>query len=189
MTDPSILAVADQEMAGVRVWLAELARLHPHAVQELGPLEAVVGLAAHIRDSVTANTPNPENVSGWGVAAVAVAMLSEQLYPPVELPPLVVRQDDPQFVGKVVRGLLDANRPTPVPRRTDANGECSCHINPPCHWCSSMCCAEHIDVCLAGFPAPCCDKCPDTEPCCGDHVDSCVAPAYPCCNDCPHQGD
>lgn len=50
----------------------------------------------------------------------------------------------------------------PNPERTsDANGECSCHINPPCSWCSDMCCAEHLDLCLAGWPGPCCERCPD----------------------------
>jgi hypothetical protein len=48
-------------------------------------------------------------------------------------------------------------------RHTDARGGCICQTlsNPPCHWCSGHCCAEHVDHCLAGFPAPCCDKCPD----------------------------
>lgn len=52
------------------------------------------------------------------------------------------------------------------PRRThDSRGECICQAigNPPCHWCSTTCCAEHIDHCLAGFPVPCCERCPDVE--------------------------
>lgn len=50
-----------------------------------------------------------------------------------------------------------------TPRTGDSRGECTCAAmnNPPCHWCSTTCCAEHIDVCLAGFPPPCCDGCPD----------------------------
>lgn len=52
------------------------------------------------------------------------------------------------------------------PRRTgDARGECACQAlaNPPCAWCTETCCAEHIDHCLAGFPAPCCERCPDVD--------------------------
>lgn len=52
------------------------------------------------------------------------------------------------------------------PRRThDSRGECICQTigNPPCHWCSTTCCAEHIDHCLAGFPVPCCERCSDVE--------------------------
>ena len=59
----------------------------------------------------------------------------------------------------------DGHDATPPRRHHDSRGECICQTidNPPCHWCSDTCCAEHIDHCLAGFPVPCCERCPDVE--------------------------
>lgn len=142
--DPAVVAGADQEMAQTSAWLRGLADLHPQAVQQLGNPEAMIGLAAHIRDTIKKNTKEPDQATGWGIAAIAIGLLSDHLHPPAELPPLVVRPPDP-----------------PRQRYTDARGECSCHIDPPCHWCETHCCADHFDACLVGYPPPCCDKCPD----------------------------
>lgn len=48
-------------------------------------------------------------------------------------------------------------------------------------YCPYDCSNCHDDEC------PCSNCTP--EPCCGDHADGCQAPAYPCCDDCPDQGD
>lgn len=212
---PGLLAAAEQEIVNLRGWLTMLADSWPEAVSATSEIAALTSLARHIETHTYSNVPD-HPPTGWMVAAVAVTLVSRLRHPMPELPPLI-SQDDPQFVPKVVAGLLDpANRAplqvdglelhilqigsrlalcqqqggqgadspsaatcmdcrriyeasgdsatfraVPTPRYTDARGECSCHINPPCGWCSGHCCADHVDHCLAGFPPPCCERCPD----------------------------
>lgn len=151
--DPKLLAAFDQESANLRGWLTMLAQSWPDAVAEFGEATALVTLAKHIEGHVYNSDPRGVKPTGWVVAAVAVTAISRALQPPDELPPL----------GSITPPVVPTwgGVPPNPPRTTDANGECTCHINPPCSWCTEMCCAGHLDLCLAGWPGPCCERCPD----------------------------
>lgn len=70
---PGLLAAADQELAGLRGWIRELAAEHPHVKEHMGAMEALFTLAKHIENAVDARPGMP---NAWLIAAAAVDTLT-----------------------------------------------------------------------------------------------------------------
>lgn len=157
--DPRLIAGFDQETAALRDWFAELAAYHPQVVEQHGEALATVMLAKHIEARVHNRDPDGPPPTGWMVAAVAVSMLAPL--------PMLLLPDGMEAVLEAELGARAAReRALPLPPMI-ANA-------PP----------ETVSRLVRRYVAS-----DDGEICCGDHVDHCVAPAYPCCDDCPEQGD